>query len=103
MGVCRGIIGTGNARSLRTKYIFRVRRGLAPAVNSQRIPRRGQAPALPYKSSLQTPILFVADFGGKESSNAPKFVYNTYYISYCVQKKRHNHNHQLNWWFAQAL
>ncbi len=49
MGVCRGIIGTGNARSLRTKYIFRVGRGLAPAVNSQRIPRRGQAPALPYK------------------------------------------------------
>ena len=33
----------------RTKYRIRVGRGLAPAVNLHRTPRRGQAPALPYK------------------------------------------------------
>ena len=33
----------------RTKYRIRVGRGLAPAVNLHRTPRRGQAPALPWK------------------------------------------------------
>ncbi len=33
----------------RTKYRVRVGRGLAPAVNLHRTPRRGQAPALPCK------------------------------------------------------
>ena len=34
IGVCGGVNGTGIARSLRTKCIFRVGRGLAPAVSA---------------------------------------------------------------------
>ena len=47
----------GQDRSLHEQNtIYRVGRGLAPAVNSHRPLRRGQAPALPIKLSLQIPI-----------------------------------------------
>ena len=42
IGGCGGVLE-------RTKYRIRVGRGLAPAVNLHRTPRRGQAPALPWK------------------------------------------------------